>query len=212
MLKTRKPAQPGSKRRKPPGMAPSKYSTLHVTKLDAIRADRKVYHSALGYATVVVDERQEHELAAAELRHLGRTYSPAERRQAEANVLMASAKVRKQFLEGMVDTAWVQDFLSATDKPLTKQAVSLKVKAKKLLAIQDGGRYFFPTWQFDVEAPGRIVRGLDEVLAVLNVPDYAKAHWFERKQQVLRGLTPAEALKEGRVRDVLIAARGVGVS
>lgn len=195
--------------KRPPAL---KYLPIGAGKLNALRAELKIYHTAMNYAGIVVNEHLEQELAEAELRHLGRTYSPAERRQAEANVQMASAKLRKEFLAGMVDTAWVQNFLGSNEKPITKQAVSLKVKAKKLLAIQDGGRYVFPTWQFDVEAPGRIVRGLDEVLAALNVPDYAKARWFERKQQVLGGFTPAGALRAGRIRDVLIAARGVGVS
>ena len=171
----------------------------------ALRAEWQAFNRARAYAETHAIQGEEIALAETELKYLGRALSPSERRENELQVKMHSALRRQHVLEKTVPSAWVQEFLG-----ITRQAISLQVKNRKLLAIEEGGRLYFPEWQFDPTAPGKVLRGLREVLPVLELSDYAATRWFEQPQTSFKGKTPLAMLQEGKVNEVLIEARSVG--
>lgn len=98
--------------------------------------------------------------------------------------------------------------------PDHKADYNLLRSTKCLLAIYDGDRYLYPVWQFNDE--GRILDGLPLVLRRLAPDDAWVAIIFFLEphpalQQNDKEVTPLEALREGRVDDVVDAARSWGI-
>lgn len=89
---------------------------------------------------------------------------------------------------------------------LSRQAVYKRFRAGRLLAI-DSGRHgqAFPSWQL---VPGGVLPGLEEVLAALAELDpWMKLAFFLETNAATGGQTPLEALRRGKLTDVLRAAR-----
>jgi hypothetical protein len=92
---------------------------------------------------------------------------------------------------------------------LTRQAVDKRRRAGKLIGLNTGRRgYAYPTWQFD---QGGVLRGLEEVVASLNVHDpWMQAAFFLSGDPRLEGARPLDELRKGNVAAVMRAASGYG--
>lgn len=112
---------------------------------------------------------------------------------------------RRQVLEGSLSTEQVASLLGTS-----RQTPHDRVRARTLLAVQDGGRLRFPPWQFDPEAEYGVVGGLPQVLRALRVSPLAAARWLTRVNPVLEDRAPLEALRAGEVRRVVAEAAGLG--
>lgn len=101
------------------------------------------------------------------------------------------------------DTAGVAALLGG----VTKQAVSDRVSRHRLLALRTGsGRLVYPAFQFNGHD---VTPGLAEVLATVHpdaVSAWTVASWLTTPDPALRRRTPIEALHDGAIDDVLVAA------
>jgi len=92
---------------------------------------------------------------------------------------------------------------------VTRQSVDNRRRANKLIGLSLGRRgYAYPVWQF---AQNGTLPGLTEALAVLqHFSPWMQAHFMTTGDARLGGTTPLDALREGRVDDVLRAAHAFG--
>jgi len=118
---------------------------------------------------------------------------------------------RRQLLENSITTPQVAKIIGC-------QAITTvhdRRKAGTLLGLKDNGVYKFPLWQFDPEGDDGVIDGFPEVVAVLDVSDFAKLNWFNKPHKAFDGATPIEILKKGEfedLEDLVIEARAVGVA
>lgn len=133
-------------------------------------------------------------------------YSRAEKIELEMNTLFDYFQRRRELLENTLTAPQVAKLLGTS-----RQTPHDRLKNKTLLAVRDNGVLLFPAWQFDPEGADGVIDGLPSVLKSLSLKsDFAKLHWFMRKNAVLDGLTPAAALKKGLKMRVIAEAKGVG--
>lgn len=92
---------------------------------------------------------------------------------------------------------------------VSRQAVDKRRAANQLLALTQGKRgYSYPGFQFE---DGKTLRGLEDVLAQLRSLDpWMQLRFFTSLHERLGQKTPIEALRKGKVEDVINAARGYG--
>jgi hypothetical protein len=88
---------------------------------------------------------------------------------------------------------------------LTRQAVERRRRANKLIGLADGRHgYRYPMWQF---SRGGTIRGLEDVLAVLSPHDpWSRVIFMLSPSDRLDGAIPLDALREGQIEEVRIAA------
>lgn len=131
--------------------------------------------------------------------------SPEEVADLQRRALQVGFAERKKILEQSLSTQEVADLLGTS-----RQTPHDRVKAKTLLGVEHNGALRFPTWQFDPAGAHGVVHGLSQVLKVLNVSPFAQARWLQLPNSVLDHQTPLDALKSGRLDEVLVEARSVG--
>ena len=92
---------------------------------------------------------------------------------------------------------------------ITRQAVDKRRRAGKLIGLNTGRHgYRYPTWQF---AESGTLPGLEDVLGVLAPHDeWMQAAFFLGKNPRLNEITPIEALRAGKLEQVLNAAEMYG--
>jgi hypothetical protein len=93
---------------------------------------------------------------------------------------------------------------------VTRQAVSQRVRNKRLLSMEISGKSWFPDWQF---ADGRLVAGLPEVIAALdesNQDAYTADAVMRTPYPEENGRTLAELLHAGELERVLHYVRVIG--
>ena len=90
---------------------------------------------------------------------------------------------------------------------IRRQSVSDAVKAGRLFAIVGpSGENYYPAFYTDHDYDRRALEKVSKTLGGL--PASSKYHFFTSKSHYLGSKTPLEALKEGRLDEVLIAATG----
>lgn len=91
---------------------------------------------------------------------------------------------------------------------ISRQAVDKRRASNQLLALTQGKRgYSYPSFQFH---EGQTLKGLPEVLEKLSALDpWMQLNFFTSQNERLGG-TPIDALREGRVDDVVRVASGYG--
>jgi hypothetical protein len=137
----------------------------------------------------------------------GRHFNPQERIQLEMDTLARHFLHRRQLLENAFTAPQVAKILGTS-----RQTPHDRANSQTLLAIKDNGKLLFPAWQFDPTGPDGVVDGLPQVLKALALSDYAKLNWLTRPNPYLEGLTPVEALKQGKCDHVIQEAQAVGAS
>lgn len=92
---------------------------------------------------------------------------------------------------------------------ITRQAVDNRRKRGKLVAVELGRRgYAYPAWQFQ---GGAVLPGLDRVLATFPEPGtWALIAFMLNGNAWLSGERPLDALRNGRIEDVVRAASHYG--
>lgn len=121
-----------------------------------------------------------------------------------AQARLRGIEARQRLLTAEGGTLGVQEV--AAHLNLSRQAVYKRFRAGRLLAV-DSGRHgqAFPAWQL---VPGGLLPGLEEVLATLGDFDpWMKLAFFLEPNAATEGKAPLEALRRGKLKDALRAAR-----
>lgn len=92
---------------------------------------------------------------------------------------------------------------------ISRQAVDKRRAANQLLALTQGRRgYSYPSFQFE---DGKTLPGIELILTELSAIDpWMQLRFFTSPHERLAGKTPLEALRKGRVNDVISVASGYG--
>jgi hypothetical protein len=92
---------------------------------------------------------------------------------------------------------------------ISRQAIHKRCSKGKLIALTTSKRgYLFPRWQF---AENGILPGLESVLAAFDESDpWMQAAFMLNPNIWLDGASPLEMLRQGKIEDVLVAARASG--
>ncbi|WP_195904219.1 antitoxin Xre/MbcA/ParS-like domain-containing protein [Microvirga lotononidis] len=117
---------------------------------------------------------------------------------------MAAGEVRKAELVKLAGGLYMPGYVAAI-LAIPEQLVEERRKAGELIAVETGEGYRYPACQF---TPDGIVAGLFEVLAVMPIRhDWMRLEWLLVPDEALEGLSPLEALRAGRLEDLLDIAR-----
>lgn len=125
--------------------------------------------------------------------------------QMELESLIEFFKWRRELLKGSLTSRQVADLLGSS-----RQTPHDRLRSGSLIAALDNGSRRFPMWQFDSAGPDGVIQGLPEVVRVLRISDLSKISWLKKPNAFLDGHTPVDALKQGRVKDVIAEASRVG--
>ena len=88
---------------------------------------------------------------------------------------------------------------------ISRQSINEAVKAHRMFALLGpAGEYYYPAFYADGDLHRRDVEKVAKVLG--GVPAASRYHFFTSKSTYLGAATPLDALKNGRLDDVLIAA------
>jgi len=126
----------------------------------------------------------------------------------EWKALQRAFEFRRALLHGAITTTQVAQLLG-----VSRQAVAERERKGQLLCIMEGGQLRFPLWQFDPSGASGVVEGLPLVVRALDevapTPTLGKIVWLRKANSSLGDLSPIEALRAGRLDEVMAAARGV---
>jgi hypothetical protein len=88
---------------------------------------------------------------------------------------------------------------------ISRQSVNEAIKSRRMFALLGpSGEYYYPAFYADGNLNRREVEKVAKVLGDLPAP--SKYHFFTSKSLFLGVVTPLQALKKGRLEDVMIAA------
>lgn len=114
-------------------------------------------------------------------------------------------KVREEILAESVPVSRAAELIGRSE-----QTAINRTGAKEMLAFRDGVKWMFPVWQFDAAQDAGVVRGIRDVLRVLEIPAFSSVLWFRRPNPALDGNTPRNVLRKGDVDRVVELARSTG--
>jgi excisionase family DNA binding protein len=77
----------------------------------------------------------------------------------------------------------------------------------RLLALRVGSQWRYPRWQFEPDAPGGVLPGLEEVMRSLHLSPAGTASWLLQPTERLGGIPPIELLRRRRPEPVIELAR-----
>ncbi len=118
--------------------------------------------------------------------------------------MIAAGEVRKAELTRMAGGLYTPSEVAAI-LAISELLVEERRKAGELIAVRLAESYCYPACQF---TPHGIVTGLSEVLAVMPIrADWMRFEWLLVPDEALDGLSPLEALRAGRLEDVIDIAR-----
>lgn len=80
----------------------------------------------------------------------------------------------------------------------------------RLLALRVGSQWRYPRWQFEPDATGGVLPGLEEVIRSLHLSPAGTAFWLLQPTERLGGLPPIELLRRRRPELVIELAREQG--
>jgi hypothetical protein len=120
---------------------------------------------------------------------------------------LRGSELRQEMLKnsgGVLSSGKVAELLN-----VSRQAVDKRRAANRLLALTQGRRgYSYPSFQFE---EAKTLDGLEEVLKNLSALDpWMQLKFFTSPHERLGNKTPIEALRTGKVNDVVRAATGYG--
>jgi hypothetical protein len=129
-----------------------------------------------------------------------------EQQRANAEVMSRLRRESAAALQRRIDS---KDLLSPKEFQdalgISRQSVNEAVKARRMFALLGpSGENYYPAFYADSELNRREVEKVSKVLG--GVPSASRYHFFTSKSMFLGTLTPLQALKKGRLEDVLIAA------
>lgn len=92
----------------------------------------------------------------------------------------------------------------------SRQALERLRRAGRLVALRVGNQWRYPVWQFDLDASGGIVPGLEEILRHLALSPVGAAFWLLQPSERLDGARPIDLLRRRRPEPVIALAREAG--
>ena len=126
---------------------------------------------------------------------------------ADVQALIAAGDVRKAELIEMAGGLYSLSEVASLLK-LPEQLIEEWRKAGTIIAVRAGDDHGYPACQF---GPNGIVPGLSEALAVMPLrADWMRLEWLLVPDNALEGHSSLEALREGRIEEVVDVARGQG--
>lgn len=129
----------------------------------------------------------------------------SEKRKLELANELRKARKRKAFIESSFT---VKELTALTG--LSSRGVRSMIQG--LIRIDHNNSFFIPRFQFDFDQEKYVLKGLHECLEAFP-PSYSpigKFTYFTKDNPRLQQ-SPAQALKDGKLKDVLIDIRGLGV-
>ncbi|MDB5059062.1 MAG: hypothetical protein JWO59_2534 [Chloroflexi bacterium] len=136
----------------------------------------------------------------------GAVISPAQQRYNNVVLLLRGFQHRRKLLKDALTTKQVADMFGAS-----RQMPLDRLKAGNLVAVRDGGDWRFPSWQFDPEGPDGVIDGLPTIIAALPASPMLRVGWLSTPHPAL-GMAPIDALRIGRLNQVLSEAQAVGAN
>jgi hypothetical protein len=85
----------------------------------------------------------------------------------------------------------------------SRQSVERLRRDGRLLVLRAGNQWRYPRWQFEPDAPGGVLPGLEEVLRNLQLSPAAAAFWLLQPAERLEGVPPIELLRRHRPEPVI---------
>jgi hypothetical protein len=85
----------------------------------------------------------------------------------------------------------------------SRQSIERLRRAGRLLALRTGSQWRYPRWQFELDAPGGVLPGLESVLRNLHLSPAGAAFWLLKPAERLEGLPPVEVLRRHRPEPVI---------
>jgi hypothetical protein len=131
--------------------------------------------------------------------------APTRAQVAEADLQVASRAVG---MRNDVSASSVRRAQAAKWLGISPQAVSERLEAQKLVGFKLGNSWRLPSWQFASDGVEDVLPGAIEALAAYRGGVVAYCVWATTANVDLDGMTPAEALRSGRVQEVIRAAHG----
>ncbi len=77
----------------------------------------------------------------------------------------------------------------------SRQSIERLRQDDRLLALRAGRQWRYPRWQFEPDAPGGVLPGLEEVIRNLQLSPSGAAFWFLQPSERLGGVPPIELLR-----------------
>jgi hypothetical protein len=98
-------------------------------------------------------------------------------------------------------------------RKVTRQSIDGQIERRDLLCVRTAdGHRLYPAFQFEGPS-GTLLPQLRTVLAALDprsIDEWGDALWLNSPMPYLDGATPAQALRQGRIAEVLVHARSAG--
>lgn len=121
--------------------------------------------------------------------------------------------------QAMEALLWAESEMQAHRESLLKDAVSAAEAAKligrsrqsierlrrdgRILALRAGNQWRYPRWQFEPDAPGGVLPGVEDVLRNLHLSPGGAAFWLLQPTERLEGLAPIELLRRHSPKPVI---------
>jgi hypothetical protein len=123
-----------------------------------------------------------------------------------ANAVLANT--RKKFaLRRTVERDSLTRSATATALGTSSTAVTDRLEAGRLVGLKRGREWLIPSWQLDADSRDGILVGLEELLSVFPAGPVSLSNWVKKPSVDLDGQSPEEALRKGRVSEVVNLAR-----
>lgn len=127
--------------------------------------------------------------------------SVTQRREAALATLRRQYQARREVIEASLTRPEVAELLQVSE-----QAVLDRLDARDLIGLKKGREWRLPAWQFNPDAERGFVPGLAELCRVFPGGVVSMTQWATTSNVELDQATPAQALAQGRVDDVVHAA------
>ena len=103
--------------------------------------------------------------------------------------------------------ALLKDSISATEAATligrSRQSIERLRRDGRVLALRTGNQWRYLRWQFEPDAPGGVLPGLEDVIRYLHLSPGGAAFWLLQPAERLGGLSPIELLRRHRPEPVL---------
>lgn len=130
---------------------------------------------------------------------------PMSTSEAVESLLLAEGEIqlnRQILLEDSISAAEAAELTGRS-----RQILERLRRDSRLLALRVGSQWRYPRWQFEPDAPGGILPGLEEVIRSLHLSPAGTALWLLQPSERLGELPPIELLRRHRPEPVIELAR-----
>lgn len=130
---------------------------------------------------------------------------PMHAREAVAEVALAETEAqthRETLLKDCISAA-----AAAALTGRSRQSIERLRRADRLMALRLGNQWLYPRWQFEPDAPGGVLPGLEDVLRHLHLSSAGAAFWLLQPSERLGGAPPIQLLRRHHPEPVIQLAR-----